>query len=128
MTYPINLAFGWIWVTAGIVWGFTLGLSFHDDHWLGGYTSIKRRLYRLAHISFFGLAILNLLFYFAAAGLDSPGRLLDVASWGFVIGGVAMPVACFTMAHRPQWRAVFVVPVVALAAASVLTCWEVIGP
>lgn len=126
MSYDANLAIGWVWVTAGCVWGFVLGLGFHQELWLGGYTSFRRRLYRLAHISFFGLAILNLLFYFTATGIRSPSGALHVASWCFLIGALCMPASCFVTAHWPKLRAVFAAPVITLTLASVLTCWEVI--
>ena len=39
-----------------------LGMFFHGENWLGGYASFKRRMYRLGHISFFGLGAVNMLF------------------------------------------------------------------
>jgi hypothetical protein len=48
-----------------------LGLYFHDENWLGGYASFRRRMYRLAHIPFFGPGAVNLLFYFTAAQLSA---------------------------------------------------------
>lgn len=47
----INLIFAWLWIAVGFVLGFIFGLNFHREEWLGGYTTLKRRLYRLAHIS-----------------------------------------------------------------------------
>src|SRR6478752_5122133 len=61
-----NLVLAWLWIMMGFGSGFWLGLNFHQEHWLGGYASHKRRLYRLGHISFFGLALMNLMFYFTA--------------------------------------------------------------
>lgn len=60
----VNLILAWLWIAVGFVLGFIFGLNFHREEWLGGYTTLKRRLYRLAHISIFALAIINLLFYF----------------------------------------------------------------
>lgn len=123
----INFILAWLWIVVGFVTGFLLGLNFHREEWLGGYTSLKRRLYRLGHISFFGLAILNLLFYFTTQQILPPNRSIDVASWGFVVGAVAMPACCFIMAHKPRLRAIFLIPVLSLTLAGVLTLWEVIG-
>src|SRR6266436_1502559 len=62
----LNLIAAWSGILAGFVSGLLLGLFFHREDWLGGFGSFKRRLYRLAHISLFGLAIVNLMFYFTA--------------------------------------------------------------
>ena len=61
-----NLLIAWIWILLGFLSGAALGTRFHREDWLGGYGSFKRRLYRLGHISFLGLAAMNLLFYFTA--------------------------------------------------------------
>ena len=122
----INLVLGWLWILLGFGGGFILGLGFHRENWLGGYTSHRRRLYRLSHISFFGLALINLLFYFTAHGLHLAGPPTHWASWGFVIGAVSMPCCCLIMAHRPAWRALFLIPVISLILGGCLTFLEVI--
>src|ERR1043166_598732 len=99
----MNLVLAWLWIVAGFAAGFVLGLQFHREDWLGGYSSHRRRLYRLAHISFFGLAIINLLFFFTAQHLAISGPSLHYASWAFVVGAIAMPICCVIMAHRPNW-------------------------
>ena len=121
-----NLVLAWLWIMAGFISGFLLGLGFHDEKWLGGYASHKRRLYRLGHISFFGLALMNLMFYFTAHGSNSGSFVMTLASWGFILGAISMPICCLVMAHRPKLRAIFLVPVVNLVGASALTSWEVI--
>ena len=64
----LNLVFAWVWILAGFLSGMVLGLRFHDDNWLGGYGSFKRRMHRLAHISFFGLGAVNLFFHLTVKG------------------------------------------------------------
>src|SRR6476646_8665042 len=72
----INLAFAWCWIVVGFLSGMVQGLSFHREDWLGGYASFRRRLYRLAHISFFGLGAVNLFFYLTfSSRTDSSGPL-----------------------------------------------------
>jgi hypothetical protein len=122
----INLIFAWLWIAVGFVLGFIFGLNFHREEWLGGYTTLKRRLYRLAHISILALAIINLLFYFTAQSLPYPSWSLSIASWGFIIGAISMPICCFVMAHKPKLSTLFAVPVISLIIASVLTVWEVL--
>jgi predicted MFS family arabinose efflux permease len=121
----INLALAWVLVLLGFASGFGLGLHFHKENWLGGYASFKRRLYRLAHISFFGLAVANLMFYFTAREWAG-GWTVTAASWGFVIGAVSMPLCCVLMASFPKLRSLFALPVFSLLMAGGLTLWEVI--
>ena len=121
-----NLIIAWVWVLLGFVSGFMLGSRFHEENWLGGYASHKRRLYRLAHISFFGLALINLMFYFTARGFAAASSQTSFASWGFIAGAMTMPVCCLIMAHRPKLRALFLIPVSCLVAAGSLTIWEVL--
>ena len=117
----MNLIIAWLWILLGFIGGSLLGLRFHREDWLGGYASHCRRLYRLGHISFFGLGILNLLFYFTVQELRASGLGPGIAAWGFVLGAATMPVCCLLMAHRPQWRGVFAVPVTSLITAGVAT-------
>jgi hypothetical protein len=124
----LNVILAWLWIALGVVFGFVLGNFFHREDWLGGYASLKRRLYRLAHISIFGLAILNLLFYLSVKDRTPLGTGLILSSWGFLVGAVSMPLCCLAMAHRPKLRALFLIPVLSLAISGFLTFWEVLKP
>ena len=73
MKFNPNLFLAWLWILLGFVTGMVLGMFFHGENWLGGYGSFKRRMYRLGHISFFGLGAVNLLFCLTTQNL-SPGR------------------------------------------------------
>jgi hypothetical protein len=126
MTAQLNLVLAWVWIAVGVIYGFVLGLNFHRDDWLGGYAGLRRRLYRLAHIALFGLALINLAFYFTAQRLPHPSRSLDLASWGLALGAVTMPICCIVMAHRVQLRALFLIPVLSLLTGALLTVWEVV--
>jgi hypothetical protein len=109
-----------------LVSGAGLGLGFQRADWLGGYASFRRRLYRLGHISLFGLALLNLAFFFTVQALGLQGAAIHWASFGFLLGAVTMPVCCVLMAHRPGTHSWFVVPVGSLLTACSLTVWKVI--
>jgi hypothetical protein len=124
----LNLVLAWLWIVAGFVGGLVLGLKFHREDWLGGYASFRRRLYRLGHISFFGLALVNLMFYFTVRVVAFNGCTGAAASWAFIVGALAMPACCFIMAHWPQARLLFALPVVSLLAGGLITLWEVIHP
>jgi predicted MFS family arabinose efflux permease len=124
----INFVLAWTWILLGFGSGTLMGLKFHNENWLGGYTSHKRRLYRLGHISFFGLAMINLCFYFTARQLALPHLSVFLAGWALVVGAVAMPLCCLVMAHFKQWRHLFAIPVTSLLIGCGLTLWEVIKP
>jgi hypothetical protein len=116
-----NLTIAWIWMLMGFLSGAVMGSFFHREGWLGGYASFRRRMYRLGHISFFGLALMNLMFFVTVRETGLAGDLAVLASRGFVIGAVTMPVCCALMAHFPKTRLLFAVPVVSLIGASSLT-------
>ena len=125
--FQLNLSLAWIWILLGFLAGSFLGLNFHREEWLGGYGSFQRRLYRLGHISFFGLATVNLLFYFTVRSLPSAGPALTIASWGFLLGALTMPLCCVVMAHRPKWRLLFLIPVLSLIIGGAFTLSKVLN-
>ena len=119
-----NLFLAWLWILSGFVSGMVLGLFFHHENWLGGYGCFKRRMYRLGHISFFGLGAVNLLFWLTLQQIPQPGPLTGMASWAFMVGAITMPVACVVMAHFPRMHLIFAVPVISLIAGGTLTLLE----
>jgi len=122
----INLLLAWFWILAGILSGLGMGFFFQKEEWLGGYASFRRRLYRLGHISFFGLALLNLAFVFTVRSEALSGPLVMFASWGFLIGAISMPLCCLTVAIVPKLRlALFSIPVTSLFLATAATLWEI---
>jgi hypothetical protein len=121
-----NLFLAWLWILLGFVSGMVLGMFFHGENWLGGYGSFKRRMYRLGHISFFGLGAVNLLFYLTVQNLSLSGQQTHWASLAFITGAIAMPICCVIMAHFPKTHLIFAVPVVSLIAGGVLILLEVV--
>ncbi len=127
--HQLNLWAAWIGILLGMVTGVTQGLFFHQARWLGGYQSWPRRLMRLGHISFFGLAFVNLAFFLTVDGRTGPApgawpSGLAAASWLMVAGALFMPAVCYAAAWRPPWRRLFVLPVGCLLAAVVnLLVW-----
>ena len=98
---------------AGVLSGALIGLFFHDEDWMGGYPSYRRRLIRLGHISFFGMGLLNILFGLSEAPmhLEQMGRL--VGGWSFVVAALTMPTCCFLSSWRKSLRHFFPIPVTA---------------
>ena len=125
MKSNLNLLMAWLWILLGFMTGMVLGQFFHDENWLGGYGSFKRRMYRLGHISFFGLGAVNLLFWLTAQIISPAAPLAEVASWAFILGTVTMPICCVVMAHFPKAHLIFAVPVLSLIAGGILTLLEV---
>lgn len=121
-----NLVFAWGWIVMGFASGVVLGLFFHRDEWLGGYGSWKRRLFRLGHISFFGLGFANLVFWVTARLLPAAPESLNIASIAFLIGGITMPVCCVLAALFKPARHLFAIPVVSLLVAGVVTFFGIL--
>ena len=122
----INLMAAWAGILLGFLSGTVLGLFFHREDWLGGYGSFRRRLYRLGHISFFGLGAVNLFFWLTVKLSPLAGAPVNVASGAFILGAITMPLSCALMAHFPKVRLVFAVPVVSLMTGGILTVLEII--
>jgi hypothetical protein len=116
----LNLVLGWLWLLLGFLSGMILGCFFHDEHWLGGYPAFRRRMYRLAHVSFFGLGALNLLFWLTVRHLSLAGPWIPCIALAFIAGALTMPVCCVAMAHFSKVRFLFVVPVASLILGGVM--------
>ena len=101
----------WCGMLLGVVSGAVIGLFFHREDWMGGYSSYRRRLTRLGHISFFGLAFVNLGFAFTQHVVHLGAVHAQVAMWGFLIGAAMMPTVCFLSAWRKPFRHLFFIPV-----------------
>ena len=110
----LNLIAGWLGILAGVLSGAVLGLFFHREDWMGGYSSYRRRLARLGHIAFFGLGFLNLIFAATAAQLPLTGRSLTTASSTLILGAATMPLCCFLSAWRKPLRHLFPIPVISI--------------
>ena len=96
--------------------GAAQGLFFHRAEWLGGYESWRRRLMRLGHVSFFGLAFVNLAFAVTlrSVGVADAATLPSSLAWSstlLIVGAVSMPLVCYLSAWRQAFRHLFFVPV-----------------
>ncbi len=110
-----NLAVGWLGILLGMLAGALAGLFFWREDWLGGYGSWRRRMTRLAHISLFGLGIINIAFALTVSNLGLPPSAgLTTASIALDVGAATMPAVCWLAAWRRPLRQLFPVPVVAL--------------
>jgi hypothetical protein len=116
----MNWYFGWGLILTAFVTGAILGVFFYRDDFLGGYASFRRRTLRLGHIALAALGIINVL-YSLSPMASQPSLRGDVASIGFVVGGITMPGVCFLTSWRVGFRYLFFIPVSALIIAVVQT-------
>jgi hypothetical protein len=119
------LKIAWAGMLLGVVSGAVIGLFFAREDWMGGYSSWRRRLTRLGHISFFGLGFVNFFFAFTHHTLTLDPTWAMRAAWGFGIGAAAMPTICFLSAWKKPLRHLFFIPVggVAIGVLSTLAGW-----
>jgi len=116
IAHHFNWMLGWGLVLAGFLSGAAIGLSFHREDFLGGYTSFPRRMLRLGHIALIALGLLNVVF--SITPFVDPLR--STAAVCFAAGAVLMPLLCFLTAWRNGFRRLFFVPVVTLVTAVTL--------
>jgi len=106
-----TLTLVWSGMLLGVLSGAVIGLFFHREDWMGGYGSYRRRLTRLGHISFFGLALVNATFALTQAASPLPAPWAGITLACLATGAATMPAVCFLSAWRKPWRHLFFVPV-----------------
>ena len=109
----LNFYAAWIGILLGFITGAILGLFFHDENWMGGYSSWRRRMARLGHISFFGIALINLI-YSLSLTVFNVQITTPYPSYLFIAGAITMPLVCFLAAYNKKFRHLFPVPVLCL--------------
>ncbi len=110
----MNITAAWIAILVGFIEGAVIGLFFHREDWLGGYTSWARRLMRLGHISLFGLAFVNIAFAWSVKTLDMSFDTVAVPACLFIAALITMPLVCHACALYKPIRHLFFVPVACL--------------
>ena len=118
-----NLYAAWTGILLGFVSGTVSGLFFYRNDWLGGYDAWPRRIMRLGHISFFGLAFINLAFVFTVRHLEVE-EVSSISSILLILGAIAMPVVCYASTIAKSARHLFFIPVASLILG---TTWFIIG-
>lgn len=116
MGHPLNWFGGWSLIGLSFVTGAIIGLGFHREDFLGGYTSFRRRIIRLGHIALAALGLMNVVYGIATFPL---GRWGELASIALLAGAIAMPTVCFLTGWRSGFRQLFFIPVMLLLAAVV---------
>ena len=119
----INLYTAWAGIFLGCVAGALVGLFFHEENWLGGYSSWRRRMLRLGHISFFGIGIINLSFALTVHVLQIEDGLF-LTSRLLIAGAVTMPLICYLSAIKKFFRQLFFIPAGSVIVALALLLWR----
>jgi len=120
----INIQAAWMGLLLGCLSGAIPGLFFYNSDWLGGYASWQRRMIRLAHISFFGLGFINLLFALTTRTLDLDSEL-QISSILLLTGAIAMPTICYLSAWKPVFRNLFFIPALSVTIGIALFVWRI---
>ena len=68
---------------------------------------------RLAHISFFGIAFINLAFVLSGH-LFSIESGVRISSYSLIVGAITMPLVCYLSVIKPFFRHIFFIPVVSI--------------
>ena len=121
--YMLNFYAVWVGIFLGFLAGAVIGLFSHGDDWLGGYSSWQRRMLRLGHISFFGIAIINLVYALSVVvfkiSIDT-----NLPSYLFVAGAILMPTVCFLSAYKKNFRQLFPLPGAALVIGTIVFVYK----
>ena len=115
----INFYACWIGIFFGFIAGAVLGLFFHNENWMGGYSSWRRRMARLGHISFFGIAFINLTYSLSITVFNMKVPT-PYPSYLFIAGAITMPLICFLAAYKKFYRHLFFIPVLCLVAGALI--------
>lgn len=110
----LHVLIGWSAMAVGVMAGGVIGLRFYDEDWAGGYGSWRRRMMRLGHISLFGIGIINLLFGLTLRAFQVSSPNTWIASLGFLVAMITMPLCCFLSAWKKPFRHFFPIPVLAV--------------
>ena len=102
----------------GALTGAIQGLFFHKEKWMGGYSSWRRRMTRLGHIAFFGIAFINMAFV-TTVHIYEVSNEVHIASVLLIIGQIGMPLICYTSAFIKPIRHLFFIPVLSIVGAIV---------
>jgi hypothetical protein len=115
----VNLYAVWVGILFGIIAGATQGMFFHDEHWLGGYNTWRRRMVRLGHISLFGIGFINFVFAYSVNYFNIT-RCVRLPSYLFIGGAITMPIVCYLSAYKKPFRHLFFIPVLSILAATAI--------
>ena len=118
-----NIRFGWIWVLFGIISGMILGMFVFNgpiqlSNEMMTYTSLPRRMLRLAHISFFGLGFLNMFYSITMKSLNI--KVDRLTSRLLIFGSVTIALFLIISAFYEPFKYSLVIPALSLFVAAII--------
>jgi len=122
-----NFCAAWIAILLGLITGTIQGVFFHKEDWLGGYSSWKRRILRLGHISFFGMAFLNLALVMSASYLKMTDQDIAWSARLMLVALITMPLTCYLSVLKKPFRHLFFIPVISSLAGIGMFIFQIIG-
>jgi hypothetical protein len=119
---------GWAGMVLGLMFGAFIGLRFHEEGFAGGYGAFRRRMLRLAHIAFFGIGIINVLYALTLESAEVIVRYPVLASTCLALAVILMPLLCILTAWKSVFRHGFAVPVICVAIPLILLLEGMVHP
>ncbi len=112
----------WTSMVLGAATGLVLGLWSFDGPlsepaWLGAYDDTPRRLARLGHVAFFGLALVNLQLARSLHELGLCAAALRVTATAMNLGNVLLPITLFAAAVFPAAKYLLPLPALSICVA-----------
>ena len=108
-----NISFGWFWILVGVIVGAVMSMwSFNGPLTspVGDYTSLPRRLLRLAHIAFIALGIINILYGYEIDRVKIKDKLKNVGSKCIIYGAIFMPLVLISAVFFEPLKYLAVIP------------------
>jgi hypothetical protein len=124
----LSRVIAWCSFASGALSGMVMGLWSFDGpvpvpSWIGDYDSVARRLLRLGHIAFFGLAMLNLFLVRHMPTLDLSNRMGGFALGLMNFGNIALPLTLIAAAAYHPFKYVLPIPATSISLALVLAAY-----
>lgn len=112
----LNIVFGWIWMVLGITSGSIIGMwafngplptpPTHED-----YASLERRLVRLAHIAFFALPLICVVYGMHIDNIPLSEGLKKMGSISMIICMIGVPTLLIAASLKHVFKYLEVIPV-----------------
>ena len=110
-----NVIFGWVWLFVGVLFAIWMGLYAFEPDWLGGYTSLSRRLLRLSHIAFIALSLTNILYGLFIDTVQLNGSLKKIGAFSLIVASIFMPAVCLLSILDRFFQFFFFIPALSFA-------------
>jgi hypothetical protein len=124
----LNISLGWAFMIVGIFMGSIMGMyafkgplkapKGHED-----YTSLARRMIRLAHIAFVALPMISILYGMCIDTAHLSENLKHVGSYAMIFGMLGVPILLIAASFYNPIKYLEVFPVSAIFAALGIIAW-----